>query len=60
MELTDQHFDMAFVLVGNCVNEDSSLGAVRATPGLEGVRIFINPVVKVLTRITGLPEAPRC
>jgi hypothetical protein len=58
LELTDQRFDMAFILVGNCVNEDASLGAVRATPGLEGVRASIDSVEKVLTCLIGLPEAP--
>jgi hypothetical protein len=52
MKLTDQRFDVDFVLVGNCVNEDASLGAVRATLGLEGVRLFINLVMIVLTYYT--------
>jgi len=41
MELTTQHFDMAFILVGNCVNEDASFGTVQCTPGLEGVSLSI-------------------
>ena len=49
MELTDQCFHVAFVLVGNCMNKDASLGVVCATPGLEGVRFFINLVMMILT-----------
>ncbi|KAG6895459.1 hypothetical protein C0993_009541, partial [Termitomyces sp. T159_Od127] len=30
----ERHFDVFFALVGNCVNEDASLGTVYTTPGL--------------------------
>lgn len=41
MELTTQHFDMAFILIGNCINKDAALGTVQCTPGLKGVSLSI-------------------
>jgi hypothetical protein len=36
-EAKEKQFEMLFIMVGSCINEDGSLGAYHATPGLEGV-----------------------
>ncbi|KAF8232837.1 hypothetical protein L208DRAFT_1377502 [Tricholoma matsutake] len=48
MELTTQHFDMAFILIGNCINKDAALGTVQCTPGLKGLSIDDNELLGIM------------